>query len=191
MIAFSLWYSVVLWVGFWFMVSAGWVAEKVIPAKTLGFLHLAIGFSLWAGFVNFLAYIPIRRAQKWHWKLVHSTARNAIFLVLLLACTIFCTQAWDKYIADKLYTCTDSVPGVFIHPGDWVHGDYVTVTQISPRTMSQPDAIKEGWSVPKLWILWWLWVAGSILASAVLASLVKWPRTCKTAVVSKTIDKNV
>jgi len=60
----------------------------------------------------------------------------------------------------------------FLHPGDWVHGDYVTVPKINPNdSMSMPDSIKQGWSVPKLWLLWWSFVAASVAVSASLASL--------------------
>ncbi|MGB8369298.1 MAG: hypothetical protein WCF71_08405 [Verrucomicrobiia bacterium] len=109
-------------------------------------------------------------------------------MFLLLACTIYCTTAWDKYIADKLYICTDSVPWVFVHPGDWVHGNYVIIPQNQfPRSMSEPDAVKEGWSVPKLWCLWWSWIAASIGVSASLSFLIWWPKTRNFAVTSAVI----
>jgi len=102
-------------------------------------------------------------------------ARNKTFVILLVGCTIFCTFVWDKFIADKLYNCTDEVGFDFLQPGNWVHGDYKTVPQIATgRSMSEPDTIKEGWSVPKLWLLWWSFVAASVAISALLAFLICW-----------------
>src|SRR5271170_3737184 len=95
------------------------------------------------------------------------------FLVLLSGCTIFCTVVWDKYNDDKLYNCTDAIGFDFLHPGDWVHGNYITVPKINPSDpMDKPDSIKEGWSVPKLWLLWWSFVAASVVFSASLTFLI-------------------
>jgi hypothetical protein len=175
---FSIWFSFALWLAFWLMLPIGWLDAKLIPTKTREIVIQAIFLVSWARCVCSLSWIPIWWARRRHWEIVRSNGRNITFLLLLMGCIIYCTTAWDKYIADKVYICTDSVPWVFVHPGDWVHGNYVAVPQIVlPRSMSEPDAIKEGWSVPQLWCLWWSWVAASIGVSAILAFLVWWPRT--------------
>jgi len=38
--------------------------------------------------------------------------------------------------------------------------------------MSQPDSIKEGWSLGKLWLLWLSLVAASVAVSRLLAFIV-------------------
>jgi hypothetical protein len=175
---FSFWFCFMLWPSHWLTTVIGLLEERILPAGTPGIVQVAIFVFSWTVCVWLLAWIPIWWARRRRLKMVRSNGRNAAFLMLLLACTIYCTFAWDKYVADKLYICNDSVPYVFLHPGDWVHGDYVTVPRIvTPRSMSEPDAIKEGWSVAQLWLLWWSWVAASIGVSALLAFLIWWPRT--------------
>ncbi len=188
LLGFSFWFCFSLWVSFWLMVPVGWVEEKLPLAKMPGRLSFAIFLLSWAGCVFLVSWISIWWARKRRWTIARSTGRNVTFLFLLLACTIYCTTAWDKYIADKLYICTDSVPWVFVHPGDWVHGNYVIIPQNQfPRSMSEPDAVKEGWSVPKLWCLWWSWIAASIGVSASLSFLIWWPKTRNFAVTSAVI----
>src|SRR5690348_16935789 len=95
------------------------------------------------------------------------------FFTLLVGCLLVCTIAWGAWFPGKLYNCTDAVGFDFLQPGNWVHGNYVTVVKINPYdSMSMPDSIKEGWSVPKLWLLWWSFVAVSVAISALLTSLI-------------------
>ena len=186
--AFSFWYCFVLWLAFWFMTTAGWVEGKLFKAERPVIILFAVFLITWAGCVCFFAWIPIWWTRRKHFEIVRSSGRNATFVLLLLACTIYCAFAWDKYVADKLYTCTDSLPFVFLHPGDWVHGNYVIVPQSRfPKSMSEPDAIKEGWNIPKLWRLWWSWVAASIGVSALLSFLIWWPKTRKTTAIPSVI----
>jgi hypothetical protein len=184
LIAFSFWFGFSLWASFWLMMPVGWVEEKLPLAKLPERLSFTIFLLSWAGCVFSVSWILIWWTRRRRWTIAQSTGRSATFLCLLLACTVYCTTAWDKYIADNLYICTDSVPWVFVHPGDWVHGSYVIIPQVRfPRSMSEPDAVKEGWSVPKLWCLWWSWIAASVGVSALLSFLIWWPRTRKTAVI--------
>ena len=78
-------------------------------------------------------------------------------------------------IEDKLYNCTDATFLDFLQPGNWVHHP-VPVPQITVgRSMSEPDTIKQGWSIAGLWCLWAVFVGVSILASWVFA-IVPWTR---------------
>ena len=99
----------------------------------------------------------------------------AVFVASLIGTTIACTIFWEVFVHAKLYDCTD--PGFldYITPGDWVHGDgqhhsIVFVDHVvHGRSMSEPDTIKRGWSVPGLWCLWVSFVVASLLFSAALA----------------------
>jgi hypothetical protein len=178
LLAFSVWFPFALWLSFWTVALLGFIEQKLLPAKTAWTIYLLT----WTGCVWMFAWVPIWWARRRHLAIARSLGRDITFLSLLLLCTVYCTIAWDKYIADKLYMCTDSVPYVFVHPGDWVHGNYVYAPQSAffPRSMSEPDAIKEGWSIPKLWILYWSFVAASVGTSASLAFLIWWPKTRKS-----------
>ncbi|HEY3861950.1 MAG TPA: hypothetical protein VGO59_08685 [Verrucomicrobiae bacterium] len=79
------------------------------------------------------------------------------------------------FAAENLYDCTDSagIPD-FLLPGDWVHafgGHSATsvLHVVHGRSMSEPDTIKEGWSVAGLWGLWHSFVGLSIAVSVFLA----------------------
>jgi hypothetical protein len=98
--------------------------------------------------------------------------RAAKFVIVLLAMTVACTIAWEMFVNGTLYNCTD--PGFldFLSPGDWVHFDHGVVYVphiVNGRSMSDPDTIKEGWSVTGLWVLWYSFVAISLFVSVLLA----------------------
>jgi hypothetical protein len=63
----------------------------------------------------------------------------------------------------------------FLHPGDWVHninGHPATVVRhvvIGPTNGLDTDTIKAGWSVSRLWSLWYSFVAVSLVISILLA----------------------
>ena|ERR1035437_6409854 len=107
------------------------------------------------------------------------------FLIAWFATTILCTIVW-QYTAADLYDCTDDgFPPGYLEPG-WVHDlpqhSLKTVhTVIHGRSMSEPDTIKEGWSVPRLWRLWYAFFATSLAASAILAWVPWGHRTDKMA----------
>jgi hypothetical protein len=100
----------------------------------------------------------------------------AKFAIVMIAMTIACTIVWQDVVAEYLYDCTDSVPGDFLRPGDWVHtwnGNSIVSVQhvVHGRSMSEPDTIKAGWSIAELWLLWFAFVGVSVAASFFLARL--------------------
>ena len=97
-----------------------------------------------------------------------TTGSVGIFVVSLLVMAIVCVWAWDAFVNGRLYYCTDGGTMDFIFVGDWVHHPE-SVAHVVPRSMSEPDEIKAGWSVPGLWCLWCAFVGGSTLVSALLA----------------------
>jgi hypothetical protein len=108
--------------------------------------------------------------------------KTLAFLFLMLVCTISCTAIWGNFVDGELYNCTDAIPFGFSHPGDWIHGNYITVPRIDPSdSMDKSDSIKAGWSVPKLWLLWWSFVAASVAISASLTYLIYRLRKSKAA----------
>ena len=118
--------------------------------------------------------------MRWMLKIV------AKFFIALFVMTMICTFVWQKFIYGTLYYCSDP-PLDFLNPGDWVHvidGHPVqVVSHVVAHQLFQVDAsgsswvacdtIKEGWSVTRLWHLWYLFVAIS-LAISFLLSLVRW-----------------
>ena len=92
---------------------------------------------------------------------------------MLFVMTIVCSIGWT-FVAGELYDCTD--PGFidFLSPGDWVHSwpehPVATVEKIvHGRSMSEPDSIKQGWTVARLWHLWFLFVGVSLVISVFLS----------------------
>ena len=100
------------------------------------------------------------------------------FLILFVITTYINTVAW-QYVSRDLYDCVDdAIPGYFT-PGFWVHavnGHAVTTVPqiIHDRSMSDPDTIKQGWSVPRLLALWFSFFTASVLISLGLARI-RWP----------------
>ena len=102
------------------------------------------------------------------------------FFIAWFAASILCIIVW-QYTAANLYDCTDDGwPPGYLESGGWVHelpqhSLKVVPTVTHGRSMSEPDTIREGWSVPRLWRLWYTFVSASLAVSAVLA-LVPWGR---------------
>jgi len=96
---------------------------------------------------------------------------GAKFFFLMLASTIVCTIIWQQFVTDHLYNCTDPLWLDFLNPGDWVHGHVVSVPVVVVRSMSEPDTIKQGWTVTGLWVLWFSFVGASVAVSAWVAVL--------------------
>lgn len=105
------------------------------------------------------------------------TATNvSTFALVLVAMAIVCTIVW-QLVGDTLYDCTDDNMLGFWRPGCWVHrfdGHPIVVVHqiVHGRSMSEPDAIKEGWSVPRLWCLWSSFVVVSLAVSVVLTWMI-------------------
>jgi hypothetical protein len=99
-----------------------------------------------------------------------------------IICLILSAIIWQFYFPEKIYNCTDDNLFGFFRPGNWVHGDYITVFKIDPNdSMSKPDSIKEGWSVGKLWFVWWAFIITSIAISTLLPFLFFRSRKSRTA----------
>jgi hypothetical protein len=100
------------------------------------------------------------------------------FLIVFVISTCINMVAW-QYLSRDLYDCVDdAIPG-YLEPGFWVHSfdghAVMTVPQIvHGRSMSEPDTIKQGWSVPRLLALWFSFFAVSVLLSLALARI-RWP----------------
>ncbi|MCX6927465.1 MAG: hypothetical protein NT154_30305 [Verrucomicrobia bacterium] len=97
----------------------------------------------------------------------------AKFLVSLVLITIACTLAWEV-ASEGLYDCTDAFGFDYWQPGNWVHREVTVVQQVvHHRSMSEPDTIKVGWTVARLWSLWYLLVSVS-LAASIFFELAPW-----------------
>jgi len=103
----------------------------------------------------------------------------AKFIMAFYVMTIVTTIAWDAFVDEKLYNSTDDVPFTYLMPGNWVGGNNWPIKVIPhvvlDENMNNPDTIKEGWTLTRLWHLWFLFFATSVIISAALAS-VPWPR---------------
>src|SRR5262245_40544881 len=94
-----------------------------------------------------------------------------VFIASLVAMAAICTVTWDSYLNGKVYDCTDGGSLDFWFPGHWVHHP-VTVTHVAHgRSMSEPDMIKLGWSMRRLWFVWCSFVGISLAVSFGLAQL--------------------
>lgn len=103
------------------------------------------------------------------------------FVCWLFAMTVFCTWMWDAFLNGKVYYCTDGGMFDYWRPGDWVHAhdgsSIVEVDKIVPaHSMSDPDTIKRGWCVARLWDMWAAFLGGSLVISIGLTCLnwTKW-----------------
>ncbi|MES2921112.1 MAG: hypothetical protein V4819_06190 [Verrucomicrobiota bacterium] len=94
-----------------------------------------------------------------------------ILVVALVITTVACTWGWERFVKDRIYNCTDDLPLDFLRPGHWVHQPVGVQQVTSRRSMSEPDAIKTGWSIRGLWLLWFSFVGGSVIVSLLLARL--------------------
>jgi hypothetical protein len=93
------------------------------------------------------------------------------FVIAMLVCTAACTALWQLCITNVLYHCTDSLWLDYLQgPSGWVHG----------TPAGQPgnfgDAIRPGWSIGRLEVLWSSLLAGSVIVSLIL-SRIHWLHT--------------
>jgi hypothetical protein len=90
----------------------------------------------------------------------------AKFGIVLGVMSAICTVIWSRFITDTLYNCTDAIGLDYLHPGDWVHQPVAFVSHVvAGRSMSEPDTLKEGWSIAGLWGLWFLFFGVSLAVS--------------------------
>jgi hypothetical protein len=109
----------------------------------------------------------------------HRKARRFVvgivkFVISMIVMTNICTWAWDGFLNGKVYMCTDGGADDYFFPGDWVHahdGHPIVVVPkiVAPHDMSDPDTIKQGWSVTGLWCVWITFFGASLIVSFVLA----------------------
>jgi hypothetical protein len=94
----------------------------------------------------------------------------AKFAAALAIMTIISTAVWQEVVRETIYDCTDAFGFDYLQPGTWVHGDAAAVHQVVHHcSMCEPDTLKEGWAVSRLWSLWYLFVLVSFAASILFA----------------------
>ena len=96
----------------------------------------------------------------------------AKFAIVSFVMTIVCTVAWQTIVVEYLYDCTDDNIAGFLRPGDWVHfyhGVVYVPHVVHNHSMSDPDSIRQGWSITGLWCLWWSFAVVSLVISVLLA----------------------
>jgi hypothetical protein len=103
------------------------------------------------------------------------------FVIALFVMMVLCAFIWQRFVYGSLYYCSDPVLDFFA-PGNWVHtvnGQPVQV--VSHVTVSSswsiPDSIKDGWSVARLWHLWYLFVSVSFVVSFLLSLVGSLPKS--------------
>jgi len=180
-IAYCVWFGIVFFMSvyhFWPLEvnlkiwRAGSVTETrgSTAAIILFWISLSI---LWLGFIFVLSWLPIWLIKKKKLSSAKLLARFAAFLLMTLICLILSAVIWQLYFLERIYNCTDDNFLGFLRPGDWIHGDYATVPKVVPSlSMSEPDTIKQRWSVFKLWCVWWAFIFISVAISAALTFLI-------------------
>jgi hypothetical protein len=165
----------------WPLLLANWLVREIHPPWFFQIpIKMTVALGVWFGFLFLFSCLPVWWMRRRHSPALRLIARCATFLLAMLLCTVFCTILWQNFVTDKLYNCTDPAWLDFLSPGDWVHDwDHhhpiaVVAKVVTGRSMEEPDEIKAGWSVTRLWWLWCSWVAASMLASY-LVSRWLWP----------------
>ncbi len=102
-----------------------------------------------------------------------------VFIGSFFSMQLVCESVWEKHINHRLYNCTDEVGLGYLFPGHWVHRPVTVDHVIIANSMSEPDTIKQGWSMLGLWCLWVSFLGGSVIVSALLALM---PWNCQLAV---------
>jgi len=84
--------------------------------------------------------------------------RASKFAATLILCSIASTFIWECFVAGTIYHCTD--PGFleFLSPGDWVH-------------IRSGDTLHAGWTMTRLWCLWYSFIIASVVVSLAFARL--------------------
>ena len=101
-----------------------------------------------------------------------------VFCVVMVGMTVLCAVLWKQFLVGNVYDNTDDGDGGgYLFPGHWVGNDegfpVIVVEHLKPvRSMSDPDELKAGWSVTRLWFVWWFLLGISTIVSASLSVLV-------------------
>ncbi|MEI9998008.1 MAG: hypothetical protein WDO13_02000 [Verrucomicrobiota bacterium] len=98
------------------------------------------------------------------------------FALVFVLMTALCTLLWEMLVDNHLYNCTDGGFLDYLTPGDWVHSVEGRPLETIPhvvldRDMEHADTIQEGWTVGRLWTLWYLFFGVSVVISGALAVL--------------------
>lgn len=116
----------------------------------------------------------------WHRLRLDRAWKIAKFVASFFVMTVICTIVWQDVVTECIYDNTDDNMAGFLTPGGWIGGGNFPVVAVRQvvhgRSMSEPDEIKEGWSIPKLWCLWLSFVAVSLVISIILARVPWIPR---------------
>jgi hypothetical protein len=174
--------------GVWFGYTYGllFLGLWLVGWSKLERIGLPFKLIFWFGFIFSFAWIPIWLASRRIPSPAKLTAKLFVYVALLMTSTLLSELFWDSCFAGNIYNCTDDNLGGFLDPGNWVHSHdgmpVEVVSRIPPhQTMDKPDSIKEGWSIPKLWLLWWSFVVASVLFCASSTFLIFRPRKLKSA----------
>lgn len=104
----------------------------------------------------------------------------AKFVIIMFMMTIVCAIVWQAVVTECLYDNTDDNMMGFLSPffGDfWIgEGGFPVIAVqhvVHGRSMSDPDEIKEGWSIPKLCCLWLSFITIST-AISILLTRIRW-----------------
>jgi hypothetical protein len=97
------------------------------------------------------------------------------FAVVFSIATVACAVLWEEFVDGTLYNCTDAAFGYLSPECDWVHAwdghPIVVVKKVIPdQSMADCDTIKEGWSNTRLYYLWSLLFAVSLMMSLGMAA---------------------
>ncbi|MBK1826473.1 hypothetical protein [Haloferula rosea] len=96
--------------------------------------------------------------------------RLLAFLASFATLNLLLAVAWEAWFPENIYHCTDSLGMDYFLPGDWIHGEWQSSDTIEAHhDMSQPDTLKSGWTLSKLWLAWLGCVSTSIAASHLVA----------------------
>jgi len=83
--------------------------------------------------------------------------------IVAFAMLIVCIVAWGEFVVGRVYQNMDNLSGLdFVDPGSWVY-------------FEDGDTLSPGWTIARLWALWWGFVLVSLFVSFLLASM-RWRR---------------
>ena len=111
-----------------------------------------------------------------------------VLVKLLIAASFMtdvCAVVWECTISPKYYDVGDIVcQAGFLEPGEWVDDTAVPVKNVGRPNASNyhmdggyyPDQIQGGWTLARLWRVWWCFLAFDVGATLGLA-LTPWRKT--------------
>jgi hypothetical protein len=106
------------------------------------------------------------------------------FFLSMVLMTFVCAFVWEKFVDGSIYDNRDSIGLGYLSTDDWNGSDpwpvVVVKNVVSDRAMSEPDEIKEGWSVASLAGLWFLFFGTSLGLSLLLVRM-RWRALIKSA----------